>query len=131
VLITKYRSFAITRYARVKRGFPKRGTVLTISIREESYFYFDGPPQGRRSIGLAGSAGCDVELSCVAGGWGSQDRCGGGGRRGGGARPLLVLGLKQVHPRYTMDRLRGVRTSQDRRPEELTKASESAMAVMD
>jgi hypothetical protein len=44
---------------------------------------------------------------------------------------LLVLGLKQVHPRSTMDRLRGVWTSQDRRTEEPTKASESAMAVMD
>jgi hypothetical protein len=46
----------------------------------------------------------------------------------GGVGPLLVL---QVHPRFAMDRLRGLWTSQDRRPEEHTKASELAMAVMD
>jgi hypothetical protein len=39
--------------------------------------------------------------------------------------------LKKVNPRSTVDRVRGVWTSQDRRPEEHTMTSESAMAVMD
>ncbi len=34
-------------------------------------------------------------------------------------------------PQVSMDQVRGVCTSQDRRPEEHTKASESAMVVMD
>jgi hypothetical protein len=39
--------------------------------------------------------------------------------------------LEQVHPRFAMDWVRGVWTSQDQRTEEHTKASESAMAVID
>jgi hypothetical protein len=62
--------------------------------------------------------------------WDSHDRSR-GGSHSGGAGPFLVLGLNQVHPRFAMDRLRGVWTSQDQRPEERTKASESAMVVMD
>jgi hypothetical protein len=44
---------------------------------------------------------------------------------------LLVFGLKKMHPRSAVDQVRGVWTSQDRKPEEHTMASESAMAVMD
>ncbi len=55
----------------------------------------------------------------------------GAGVASGDAGPLLVLGLKQVHPRSAMDQLRGVWMNQDRKPEECTQASESAMAVMD
>ncbi len=54
----------------------------------------------------------------------------GAGVASGDTGALLVLGLKQVHPRSAMDRLRGVWMSQDQQPEECTKASESAMAVM-
>jgi hypothetical protein len=42
-----------------------------------------------------------------------------------------MAGLEQVHPRSVTDRVRGVLTSQDRRPEEHAKAGESAMAAMD
>ena len=42
---------------------------------------------------------------------------------------LLVCCLK--NPRSAVDRVRGVWTGQDRKPEEHTKASESAMAVVD
>ncbi len=49
---------------------------------------------------------------------------------GGGGSDVLSDELEQVHPRSTMDQVRGVRTSQDQRTEEHTKASESAMAVM-
>jgi hypothetical protein len=50
---------------------------------------------------------------------------------GGGIWSLMVSGLEQVDPRSVMDQLRGVWMSDDRRPEEHDKASESAMAVMD
>ncbi len=69
-------------------------------------------------------------LRCSTRSLGCQDGCGGCGCRGGDTGPLLVLGLKQVHPRSAMDQLRGVWMSQDRKPEECTKANESAMAVM-
>jgi hypothetical protein len=46
-------------------------------------------------------------------------------------RAEKVPGLEQVHPRSVMDQERGVWTSQDRKPEEHAKASESAMAAMD
>jgi hypothetical protein len=39
--------------------------------------------------------------------------------------------LEQLHSRSAMDRVRGVWMSQDRRPEEHTRASVSAMVVMD
>ncbi len=55
----------------------------------------------------------------------------GAGVASGNTGPFLVLGLKHVHPRSAMDRLRGVWISQDQRPEECTKASELAMVVMD
>jgi hypothetical protein len=42
-----------------------------------------------------------------------------------------VGGLEQMHPRSVLDQVRGVGTSQDRKPEEHAKASESAMAAMD
>ena len=46
-------------------------------------------------------------------------------------RAEKVPGLEQVHPRSVMDQVRGVWTSQDRKPEEHANASESAMAAMD
>ncbi len=49
----------------------------------------------------------------------------------GGGGNLQSDELEQLHPRSAMDRVRGVWMSQDRRPEEHTKASESAMVVMD
>ncbi len=54
----------------------------------------------------------------------------GGGQRGGGVQSLMLSGLEEVHPRSVMDQVRGVWTSQDRRPEVHAKASESVMAVM-
>ncbi len=52
---------------------------------------------------------------------------GGDGRGGDGG----MAGQEQAHPRSVMDQVRGVWTSQDRKPEEHAKASESAMAAMD
>jgi hypothetical protein len=49
---------------------------------------------------------------------------GGGGRMGGGVGSLMVSGLELVHPRSVLDQVRGVWTSQDRRPEEHTMTSE-------
>jgi hypothetical protein len=46
-------------------------------------------------------------------------------------KAIDVVGLQQVHPRSAMDRVRGAWSNQDRKPEEHTKDSESAMAVMD
>jgi hypothetical protein len=45
-------------------------------------------------------------------------------------RQCPVHELDQVHPRFAMDWVRGVWTSQDRRTEEHTKASKSGMVVM-
>ncbi len=50
---------------------------------------------------------------------------GGGGGNGG------IAGYRSSAPQVCKDQVRGVWTSQDRRPEEHTKASESAMVVMD
>ncbi len=49
----------------------------------------------------------------------------------GGVGSLMASWLEQVHSKSVMDRVRGVWMSQDQRPEEHTKASESAMAAMD
>jgi hypothetical protein len=57
--------------------------------------------------------------------------CGGPGGAGGGNLHGWSDELEQLHPRSAMDQVRGVWMSQDRRPEEHTKASESAMVVMD
>jgi hypothetical protein len=57
----------------------------------------------------------------------------GGGSGGGGDGGLAMVAWQgwSSAPQVSMDQVRGVWTSQDRRPEEHTKASESAMVVMD
>ncbi len=50
---------------------------------------------------------------------------------GGGIGLLMVSGLEQVDPRSVMDQVRVVWMSQDWRPKEHAKASESAMMVME
>jgi hypothetical protein len=40
-----------------------------------------------------------------------------------------MAGLEQLHPSSVMEQVRGVLTSQDRRPEEHAKTSESGMAA--
>jgi hypothetical protein len=56
--------------------------------------------------------------------------CGSGGSGVGGVAMVAWQGWSSA-PQVSMDQVRGVWTSQGRRPEEHAKASESAMVVMD
>jgi hypothetical protein len=78
--------------------------------------------------GLAGSAIGYVEVSCKAAGTVSQD-C--SGNRRGGSKDIDSVRVEAGAPRVWYDRMRGVGTIQNQRPEEHNKANESALAVMD